>query len=126
MSEASSSPATWSSIDDLRNEDRETEVADSSDRFEEQVIPDYSPFRISPVLSSKDLDFNGFKYQISNGFKLDVVDPKERIALPHPGRIDIYEESLKAGLRFSLHFLVIKFLNMFKISLCNLASNSWR
>ena len=54
----------------------------------------------------------------------EVAVLEERIALPHKGWFDLYEESLKAILRLPLHYLIIELLNTYQISPCNIVPNS--
>ena len=124
MSASSSFPSSWSSGDDVRGADPESEVAYSSDRLEASEVPDFGPFRVNSILTPKDLEIIRLKYQILTQFRLEVAILGERIALPHQDRIGLYEESLKVGLTLPIHYLVVEFFNLYRISPCSIASNS--
>ena len=70
MSEFSSSPFTWSSGDDIRNVDPESEIACFSGRLE---VLDFDPFRVDFVLTPKDLEIIRIKYQALVEFRLKVA-----------------------------------------------------
>ena len=82
MSESSSFQSTWSLGDHIRDADQESKAVGSSGRFEENKILDYGPFGINSILSSEDLEFIKLNYQIPANFRLEVINPREWIALP--------------------------------------------
>ena len=59
-------------------------------------------------------------------FHMVLTGPQERVHHPPAGGLGIYEEALKAGLRFSLHPFVVKLVDRFALSLAQIAPNSWR
>ena len=125
MSQSSLFQSSWGS-NSPSGKDRDFGGIGSLDKFEEREVMDYGPFRIDSILSSEDLKVIKMKYHVPNDFKLEVTDPGERIALPYPGWVDIYEEALKASLILPFHCLIVEFLNLYKISFYYLVLNSWR
>ena len=79
---------------------------------------------MNSVLTSENLEIIRLKYQVPVQFRLEVAILGERMALPHLGRVGLYEESLKAGLRLPFYFLVIEFFNLYGISFYSVAPNS--
>ncbi|KAG1334648.1 hypothetical protein COCNU_03G007670 [Cocos nucifera] len=103
MSQSSLSQSSWG-LDSPSGEDHDSGVIGSPGQSEEREVSDYNSFRIDFVLSSEDLEVIRMKYHIFDDFKLEVAGPGELIALPQPGRINVYEELLKTSLKLSFHF----------------------
>ena len=93
MSASSLSPSTWSSGDNVRGIDPESNIACSSDSPEVSEGPDFGPFRVNSILTPEDLEIIRLKYRIPTEFKLEVTVLGERITLLRQGRIGLYEES---------------------------------
>ena len=55
-------------------------------------------------------------YFISAEFGIELAGPGERVHLPPMGCLGIYEEALKAGLRFPLHLFIVKLMNTYSLS----------
>ena len=72
-----------------------------------------------------DLDtLRGFCFILSE-FHMALARPQERVHNPPTGGLGIYEEALKAGLRFSLYPFVVKLVDRFVLSLVQIVPNSW-
>ena len=82
----------------MRGTDSESEVAYSSGRLEGSGSSNFGSFRVTSVLTLKDLEIIKLKYQVPTEFRQEVVILGERIALPHQGRVGLYKKFLKAGL----------------------------
>ena len=85
-------PEMLSLKDNIRNIDPASDIACSSGRPE---ISDFNPYRVDSILYSEDLEVLILKYQIPSEYKLEVAASGERIALPCPSQIGLYEEALK-------------------------------
>ena len=82
------------------------------------------PKLFGSVLSREDLrSIRGF-YFILAQFDIELAKPTERVHHP-PGQLDIYEETLKAGLGFSLHPFIIKLMKDYALNPSKIISNSW-
>ena len=85
---------------------------------------DPKSFRLA--LTIADLDtLRGFCF-IPGEFHTVLARPQERVHNPPVGGLGIYEEALKAGLRFPLPPFVVKLVDRFALSLAQIAPNSWR
>ena len=63
---------------------------------------------------------------ISDEFGLTLASSDDRIHVPPTGSVGVYEEAMKAGLRFLLHPFVKRIMERFSLSLAQEAPNSWR
>ena len=63
---------------------------------------------------------------ILEAFQPAFMGPQGRVHAPPAGSIGVYEEALKADLRFSLHPFVGRTLERFELSLAQVMPNSWR
>ena len=105
--------------------------------FSEDLLSEPCPIRFLPpgemepekyhsVLTSEDLGrIRGYCF-IPSEFDLEVPGPSDRVHCPPVGWLGIYEDSLKAGLRFPIHPFVIKLLTEYNMCPAQIVPNSWR
>ena len=55
---------------------------------------------------------------------MTLASSDDRIHVPSAGSVGVYEEAVKAGLRFSLHPFVKRVMERFSFSLAQVAPNS--
>ena len=77
------------------------------------------------VLTKDELRVIRGVYFILTEFDIELVGPKERVHLPPLGRLGIYDEVLKADLRFFLYPFIVELMNTFLLSPSQIAPNSW-
>ena len=86
---------------------------------------DSNPEGFGSELAVDDLGMaQGFCF-IPAKFGVELARPKERVHQPPLGRLGIYEEALKAGLRFSLHPFIIKLIKDLTLNPSQTVPNSW-
>ena len=84
------------------------------------------PESFESVLTQDDLrTLHGF-YFILAEFEIKLAGPGERVDRPPPSCLGVYEEALKASLRFSLHSFVVQLMNVYHLSPAQIVPNSWR
>ena len=54
-----------------------------------------------------------------------LVSSSDRVCFSPVGSVEVYEEALKAGLRFPLHPFIKRVLERFLLGLAQIAPNSW-
>ena len=64
-------------------------------------------------------------YFILTEFKVELTGPEERVHLPPSRQLGVYDEALKANLRFSLHPFIVEQMNTFSLSPSQIVPNSW-
>ena len=64
-------------------------------------------------------------YFIPSDFWIELSDLGERVDHPPVGCLSVYEEALKAGLRFPLHTFVVQLMNVYRLSPAQITPNSW-
>ena len=84
-----------------------------------------SPERYQSILTTEDIGRIRSYYFIPIEFDLEVPGPADRVHCPSVGWLGIYEDSLKAGLRFSFHPFVIRLLTEYNMCPAQVAPNSW-
>ena len=62
-------------------------------------------------------------YFIPAKFDVELARPEERVHRPPLGRLGIYEETLKVGLRFPLHPFITKLMKDFALNPSQIAPN---
>ena len=98
--------------------------------FEPQPIrylphEELGPERYQSILIMDNLKrIHGYCF-ISIKFDIEIPGLVDRVHCPPVGWLGIYEDSLKASLRFSLHPFVIRLMIQYNICLAQIASNSW-
>ena len=86
---------------------------------------DMEPDKYHSVLTSEDLGrIRGYCF-IPVEFDLEVPGPSDRVHCPPVGWMGIYEDSLKAGLRFPIHPFVVRLLTDYNMCPAQIAPNSW-
>ena len=84
------------------------------------------PERYQSVLTAKDIGkIHGYCF-IPVEFDLEVLGPADRVHYPPVGWLGIYEDSLKAGLRFPFHPFMVRLMTEYSMCSAQIASNSWR
>ena len=78
------------------------------------------------VLIRNDLKMIWGIYFILVDFEVELAGPRERDHLPPPRWLGVYDEALKAGLRFFLHPFVVELMEAFLLSPSQIVPNSWR
>ena len=98
--------------------------------------PELRPIRFLPpgemdpdmyqsVLTSKDIGrIRGYCF-VPIEFDLEVPGPSDRVHCPPVGWLEIYEDSLKAGLRFPIHPFVVRLMTEYNMCPAQIAPNSW-
>ena len=84
------------------------------------------PKSFGSVMTIADLNTLRSSCFVHDEFRMALAHPQERVHNPPIGGIGIYEETLKAVLRFSLHPFVVKLVGRFALSLAQIVPNSWR
>ena len=84
------------------------------------------PDKYASILTSEDMGrIRGYCF-VPIEFDLGVPGPSDRIHCPPVGWMGIYEDSLKAGLRFPIPSFVIRLLTEYNMCPAQIAPNSWR
>ena len=73
------------------------------------------PDKYSSVLTSEDMGRIRGYYFVPVEFDLEVPGPSDRVHCPPVGWLGIYEDSLKAGLRFPIHPFVIRLMTEYNM-----------
>lgn len=84
---------------------------------------------ISSVLNERDVDHLHDHYQIFwEIFQIYALSPNVRVddQIPTKDTIMVYEEQLKAGLRFSMDPFFVEVFRFHQLSVTQLHPNSWR
>ena len=75
-----------------------------------------SPESFKLVLTQDDLGMLQRFYFILTEFEIKLVDLERRVNCPPSSCLDVYDESFKVGLQFSLHSFVVQLLNVYLLS----------
>ena len=78
------------------------------------------------VLTTEDIGRIRGYYFVPVEFDLEVPGPTDRVHCAPVGWLGIYEDSLKADLRFPFHPFVIRLMTEYNICSAQIAPNSWR
>ena len=78
------------------------------------------------ILTMSDLGRIHGYYFIPSQFDIELSSPVDQVHCPPIGWLEIYEDSLKAGLRFPFHPFVIKLMTQYNMCPAQIAPNSWR
>ena len=90
----------------------------------ERVGGEIGPKSFRSVMTAADLEtVRGFCF-IPSEFRLVLPTPEGRVHVPPMGCVGVYEEVVKAGLRFSLHLFMKRVIDRFFLSLAQVALNS--
>ena len=92
------------------------------ERVSEEVDPE--SFRSMMIITNLE-KLQSFCF-ISDEFGLILTSSDDRIHVPPVDCVGVYEEAVKANLRFSLHSFVKRVMERFSLSLAQVALNSWR
>ena len=65
------------------------------------------------ILTCEDLEIVCLQFYVPSNFQVELVGLADRMAKPPLGRIELYDELLKAGLRLSFHHFIIEILRSF-------------
>ena len=84
-----------------------------------------SPGSFESVMTLADLEGLRSLYFIPKKFGLTLASTNDRICFPLAGSVGVYEEAMKAGLRFLLHPFIKRVLGRFSLCLAQIAPNSW-
>ena len=91
----------------------------------ERVGGETGPKSFGSVMTVIDLETLRSFCFIPDEFRLVLATSGERVHVPPVGCIGVYEEAVKAGLRFFLHPFVKRVMERFFLSLAQVAPNSW-
>ena len=83
-------------------------------------------FTCTSILSRSHVGLLMAKYFIPDDLDVFIPDSNDRAHDPPVGRLPVYEDQLKGGLRFPLHKLFKSVLNHWELSLAQLAPNAFR
>lgn len=78
------------------------------------------------MVNQKDLAFVHVGYYVLDDYEIELSGPNSWIDNPPPSRFGVYEKAFKAGLEFSYHLFVLKYLRSCGIPLYVLTPNSIR
>ena len=97
-----------------------------SSPMEERVDEEVGLECFESVMTIADLERLRSLCFIPGEFGLTLASIEDRIHVPSAGSIGVYEEAMKADLRFPLHLFIKRVMDRFSLSLAQVASNSWR
>ena len=92
--------------------------------MEERVGVEVGPESFRSVMTVADLKTLRSFCFILGEFQLILTSSKDRIHVPPAGCVWVYEEAVKAGLRFPLHPFMKRVMERFSLSLAQVAPNS--
>lgn len=78
------------------------------------------------ILNMDDLTEIQVLYRVLREFDLELFKYSTRANNPSLGRLEVYKEAFKDGLRFFIPFFLLDLLRFYKISLCTITLNSLR
>ena len=83
------------------------------------------PKSFESIMTLADLEGLRSLYFISREFGLTLASTNDKIYFSTMGSIRVYEEAMKAGLRFPLHPFIKRVLERFSLCLAQIAPSSW-
>ena len=76
---------------------------------EEHDVTSFAPGQIESKLGARDLNRIRIRYGVPSIFELEPLGPNGRVSNPPPGRMSLYEEAFKIGLRLPITLLSSRF-----------------
>ena len=83
------------------------------------------PESFESVMTLADLEKLRSLCFIQEEFGLTLASTNDRICFPPASSVRVYEEAMKAGLRFPLHPFIKRVLGRFSLCLAQIVPNSW-
>ena len=82
------------------------------------------PESLESAMTLADLEGLRSLYYIPGESGLTLASSSDRVCFPLMGSVGVYEETLKAGLRFLLHPFIKRVLERFSLGLAQIVPNS--